>query len=148
MRLKDKPTHEEGHMKRFLVVPVMMLLGAAPAFAQSDVPAAAAAAPAAMTPELHQKLEAVRARFMPQVKPIAEDAFATRKALRDEVQKAQPDDGTLTRLEDRLASDRQQLESLRAQKQAELKRELTPQQYAQLMLRHGHFGHRMHGGER
>jgi membrane-bound lytic murein transglycosylase B len=126
-------------MKRLLVVPVMMLLGAAPAFAAPST---------AMSPELHQKLEASRARWKEQAKPIAQDAFAARKALRDELQKAQPDDATLTQLADRLASDRQQLQSLRAEKQAELKRELTPQEYATLMLRRPHFGHRMHSDER
>ena len=129
-------------MKRFLI-PVMMVLGAAPAFAQS-----AGTGGGALTPELQQKVEAVRAQFQGQMKPLVQDAFAARRALRDELQKAQPDDGALTQLENRLASDRQQLQSLRAQKQAELKRQLTPQEYAQVMLRRPHFGRRMHGPQR
>jgi Spy/CpxP family protein refolding chaperone len=124
-------------MKRYLI-PVMMLLGAAPAFAQTN---------AAVTPETQQKIEAVRAKFRGQGKPIFEDMRATRTALQTEMQKAQPDDGKLVQLEDRLSSDRQQLQSLHAQKQAALKSQLSPKEYAQLMLSRKHFGRR-HGGNR
>jgi Spy/CpxP family protein refolding chaperone len=126
-------------MKRYLI-PVMLLLGAAPAFAQG--------AGANLPPDVQQKIDASRAQFRAQMKPIFEDVRATRQSLRDELQKAQPDDGKLVQLEDRLASDRQQMQALHAQKQAELKRELTPSQYAKLMLSRPRFGRRMHGGGR
>ena len=122
-------------MKRYLI-PVMLLLGAAPAFAQTN---------ASVTPETKQKIEAVRASVRPQMKPLFEDARAARQALRDELAKAQPDDGTLTQLEDRLASDHQQMQALRMQSQAQLKRELSPRELAQLMLSRPRFGRHMHG---
>ncbi len=125
-------------MKRYLI-PVMLLLGAAPAFAQTH---------AALAPDAQQKVEATRARFRDQMKPLWQDARATRQSLRAEVQKAQPDDSTLVQLENKLASDRQQMQALHARQQTELKSELTPAQYAQLMLRHPRFGRRMHGGAR
>ena len=129
-------------MKRF-VIPVMLMLGAAaPAFAQSSQPNAQ------LDPDLRAKVMAVSSRFRDQAKPVWQDARATRESLKAELQKAQPDDATLTQLEDRLASDRQQMQALHAQNQAELKKELTPKQYAQLMLRHRRFGRGFHGGAR
>ena len=128
-------------MKRF-VIPVMLMLGAAaPAFAQPQPNAQ-------LDPDLRAKVEVVSARFRDQAKPIWQDARATRESLKAEVAKAQPDDATLVQLENRLASDRQQMQALHAQKQAELKKELTPKQYAQLMLRHPRFGRRFHGDGR
>ena len=128
-------------MKRY-VIPVMLLLGAAaPAFAQGN-------GNQAVDPDLRAKVQAVRAQFRDQAKPLWQDARATRESLRAELAKAQPDDATLTQLEDRLASDRQQMMAIRVQGQAELKKELSPKQYAELMLRHRHFGRRFHGGER
>lgn len=126
-------------MKRFLI-PMMLLLGAAPAFAQST----ATTAPAATTPA-QQQIEATRARFKTQMQPLRQDAMATRKALRAELQKSAPDNATLQQLTDKLASDRQQLQALRVQKMAELKDELSPQQYAKLVLSHPRFGRHMNG---
>jgi len=123
-------------MKRYLV-PIMMLLGAAPAFAQTNN--------AAVTPETQQKIQAARAQFREQGKPIFQDMRATRQALQDEMQKATPDDGKLTQLEDRMSSDRQQLQSLHQQQQQALKSQLSPKEYAQLMLSHKHFGRRHFG---
>ena len=124
-------------MKRYLL-PVMLLIGAAaPAFAQTNV---------AVTPETQQKIEAARAQFRGEGKPIFEDMRATRQALAAEMQKAQPDDGKLVQLENQLASDRQQMQALHAKQQAALKSQLSPKEYAQLMLSRKHFGRRHHGG--
>ncbi|HEX8951975.1 MAG TPA: hypothetical protein VF945_09025 [Polyangia bacterium] len=129
-------------MKRYLI-PVMLLVGAAaPAFAQPNDNNSS------LDPDLRAKVEVVSARFRDQAKPLWQDARATRESLKTELQKAQPDDGTLVRLEDRLASDRQQMQALHAQQQAELKKELSPRQYAQLVLSRPRFGRRMHGGGR
>lgn len=126
-------------MKRYLV-PVMLLLGAAPAFAQSNA--------SSVTPETRQKIEAVRASVRPQMKPLWQDMKATRQSLQAELGKAQPDDGTLTQLENRLMSDRQQMQALRAQSQAELQKQLSPRERAELILSHKGFGRRMHGRHR
>jgi Spy/CpxP family protein refolding chaperone len=90
---------------------------------------------------------AVGAKYRDQAKPIWQDARATRQSLQAELGKAQPDDATLTQLEDRLASDRQQMMAIHQQRNAELKKELTPKQYAELMLRRPRFGRHMHRGE-
>ena len=83
------------------------------------------------------------------MKPIWQDARDAHQALRTELAKATPDEGALSKLEDRLSSDRQQMMSLQQQKQAELRKELSPTQYAKLMQsRMGRFGRHMHGGKR
>ncbi len=128
-------------MKRY-ILPLMLLVGAAtPALAQPQ-------AGAHLDPDLRAKVQVVSQRFRDQAKPLWQDARATRESLKSELAKAQPDDATLVQLEDRLASDRQQMQALHAQKQAELKKELTPKQYAQLMLARPRFGRRFHGGGR
>lgn len=142
-----------------LMIPVMLLLGAAPAFAQGN-PAATEQAKQEMIDArvdgLGAKLGLDAAgltqfrgtleKFAGQLKPLRQDSFAARRALRDELQKAQPDDGTVSQLTDRLARNRQQMQSLQAQKMAELRHQLTPEQYAKLMLARGHFfGRHMHG---
>ncbi|MGZ3427584.1 MAG: Spy/CpxP family protein refolding chaperone [Polyangia bacterium] len=145
-------------MKRF-VLPVMLLLGAAPAFAQSaptttdqarqemiDARVDSLGARLGLDAAGLASFRATVERFGSQSKPLRQDLFATRGALRDELAKAQPDDGKLAQLTDRLASDRQQMQSLEAQKLAELRHQLTPQQYAKLMLARGRFfGRHMHG---
>ncbi len=127
-------------MKRF-VIPVMLMLGAAaPAFAHPNNGSAS------LDPDLRAKVQSVSAKFRDQAKPIWQDARATRESLKSELAKPQPDDATLVQLENRLASDRQQMQALHAQKQAELKKELSPREYAQLMLSRPRFGRHMHGG--
>jgi Spy/CpxP family protein refolding chaperone len=137
----------------------MLLLGAAPAFAQPDP----TATQQAKQERVDARIDSLGARlglddaslgrfrdtverFASQLKPLRQDLFATRQTLRDEMQKAQPDDGKVTQLTDRLASDRQQMQSLQVQKMAELRRELSPEQYAKLVLAHQRFGRHMHGG--
>ncbi|MCU1282129.1 MAG: hypothetical protein JWM53_5675 [bacterium] len=127
-------------MKRMLLT-AMLMLGAAPAFAQPST-----GTTATISPELRQKLQATRSRYKDQMKPLWQDARAARQALGAEMQKAQPDDGALTQLEDRLAGDRQKMQALHASQQAELRKQLTPRELAQLMLSHKGFGRHMHGG--
>jgi Spy/CpxP family protein refolding chaperone len=131
-------------MKRF-VVPMLLLLGAAPAFASPSQPGQGLQN-LGLTPDAQQAVMNTRTRFKDQMKPVWQDARAAHEALRAELQKAQPNDATLSSLEDRLASDRQQMVSLQQQKQAELRKELTPTQYAKLMqVRARFFGRHMHG---
>ncbi|MCU1277833.1 MAG: hypothetical protein JWM53_1379 [bacterium] len=147
-------------MKR-LLIPTMLLRGAAPAFAQTDPAAAqqvkqetidarvdAFGAKLGLDANALGRFRATVERYGSQLKPLRQDAFATRRTLRDEMGKAQPDDAKLAQLTDHLASDRQQMQSLQSQKMAELKRELTPQQYAKLMMSRPRFGRHGHGGGR
>jgi Spy/CpxP family protein refolding chaperone len=146
-----------------LLIPVMLLLGAAPAFAQTTDPAATQQAKQEM---IGARLDAMGARlgldaagmtqfratverFASQTKPLRQDLFATRRSLKDELAKPQPNPATVTQLTDRLSTDRQQMQTLQTQKMAELRRELTPEQYAKLVMARGHFfgrhGHGHHG---
>jgi Spy/CpxP family protein refolding chaperone len=130
-------------MKRFLV-PVMLLLGAAPAFA----------APGqgqnlqnlGLTPDAQAQVQATRTKYRDQLNPLFQDMKATHQSMRTELQKSSPDDATLSQLTDKLQSDRQQMMSIRQQQNAELRKELTPTQYAKLMMaRARFFGRHMHG---
>jgi hypothetical protein len=131
-------------MKR-LLVPVMLLLGAVPAFA-SPSSHEQNLQKLGLSADSVAQVQATQTRFRDQMKPIWQDARAAHEAMRSELAKAAPDEGTLSKLEDRLASDRQQMQSLQTQKQAELRKELSPSQYAKLMqARARFFGRHMHG---
>lgn len=126
-------------MKRYLLSAMLLIGAATPAFANESV--------GKLPPELQQKVQATHARFKDQMKPLWQDARAARQALKDEMAKPQPSDATLSQLEDRLASDRDKMQALHQQAQSELRRQLSPQELAQLMLARGErFGHRMHHG--
>jgi Spy/CpxP family protein refolding chaperone len=84
--------------------------------------------------------------------PLRKTMWESRRALKDELASAKPDNARIAQLTDELAGTRSQMQSIHAQRQAELKSELTPQQYAQLLVsRHGRGMHRhgrgMRGGE-
>lgn len=131
-------------MKR-LLVPVMLLLGAVPAFA-SPSSHAQALQNLGLSADAQAQVQATQTRFRDQMKPIWQDARDAHQALNAELAKATPNDAALSKLEDRLSSDRQQMMSLQQQKQAELRKELTPTQYAKLMqARMSRFGRHMHG---
>ena len=134
-------------MKRFLVVPVMLLLGAAPAFASPGQGQGQNLQNLGLSADAQAQVQATRAKYRDQLKPLFQDMRTTHQSLRAEMQKATPDDATLSQLEDRLTSDRQQMMTIRGQQQAELRKELTPSQYAKLMMaRARFFGRHGHGG--
>jgi Spy/CpxP family protein refolding chaperone len=128
-------------MKRYLLSAMLMLGAAAPAFAQ----------PATLSPEIRDTVKDTHARFKGEMKPLWQDARDARAALKSEIQKAQPNEAELARLEDRIGDDRSKMQSLRAEMNKELRSKLGPKQYAELMLaRQERFGRRMHrlrGGE-
>ena len=94
------------------------------------------------------KLEATFARYGAEMRPVRQDLRQTRQALRAELAGAK-DATRLSSLTAQLASDRQKLEALRAAKMSELQQELTPQQYAQLIVsrREGRRFHHEHEHE-
>jgi hypothetical protein len=57
------------------------------------------------------------------------------QALQQELAAAQPDPNRLTQLSNQLTSGRQQVEAIETQRLAELQQELTPAQFAKLLLR-------------
>lgn len=128
-------------MKR-LLLSSFLLLGATTAMAQ----------PAQLAPELQQKLRDVRQRHAGQAKPVRQDLRAAYRALRDELARPQASDATLRQLEDQVAADQQKLRELHAQVDSELRAQLTPREYAQVMMvrgarhAHGRPGRRGHAG--
>jgi hypothetical protein len=94
------------------------------------------------------KLEATFARHREQAKPVWQEMKQTRAALEAELGGAK-DATKISSLTAQLSSDRQKLEALREAQMSELKGQLTPAQYAQLILsRHEgrRFHHRHHRG--
>jgi Spy/CpxP family protein refolding chaperone len=80
-------------------------------------------------------------KYRSQMKPVFEDLKTTRQSLKTELSGSK-DATRLTQLTQQLSSDRQKLASLQQAKQTELQGELTPQQFAQLVVsRHGRGGH-------
>jgi Spy/CpxP family protein refolding chaperone len=91
------------------------------------------------------QLRATFEKYRSQIAPLAENARETRRALREELARPQPDGSRLSQLTDQLTSDRRQLGALFAQRTDELRGQLPPQSYAKLVLRegrHGRFGGR------
>ncbi len=141
-------------MKRTLLIALFGILGAAPAFAQpaTGAPVDHDGERGARGERLVDKLgldaaaaAKVRATFdkyRGELEPLRSDARKTRQALAAEVASAQPDAAKLTSLTDELGSDRQQMMSLAQERAAELKSELTPVQYAKLVLAQHRFGRR------
>ena len=128
-------------MKRMLLSAMLLLGAAAPALAHEG-------ALSKLPPDVQQKVKATHERFKPELQPVFGDMRSARQALRAEMGKATPDAATLSQLEDRLAADRQKMMAVRDEVQKELRSELTPQEYAQLMLsRHERFGRRFHERE-
>jgi Spy/CpxP family protein refolding chaperone len=90
------------------------------------------------------KLEATFARYGAQMRPLWQDAHQTREALRAELAGAK-DATRIATLTTQLKNDRAQLQALRTAKMNELQQELTPAQYAQLIVSR-HEGRRFHHG--
>jgi hypothetical protein len=87
-------------------------------------------------------VEATFVRYRSQMKPVWQDMRATRQSLKAELAGGK-DAGKLSALTAQLTSDRGKLAALQQAKMGELQSELSPAQYAQLVVsRHGRrFGH-------
>jgi|SRR5581483_6449740 len=138
------------------ILSMMLLLAGAPAFAQeapADQPAGEARFDRHME-RLSEKLGldkteqvAVRAtmeKFRAQLRPLREQAFKARHSLREELASKSPDEQKVSQLTDKLASARQQMRAIEAQRMQELRGELTPSQFAKLQLHQRRFGRRFH----
>lgn len=150
-----------------LILPVMMLLAGAPAFAQSTTAATNGAPTAAqrqqfaaqmqanlasklsLTPDESSRLQATFTKYRSQMQPVHQQMRTVAQQIEQELAKPAPDQGRLTQLTDQLVQARQQLRTIEDARTAELKGQLTPQQFAQLALmklrhhgRGGHYGHR------
>ena len=154
---------------RKIVLPLMMLLASAPAFAQgvgadgagaNTDPAARAARHQQLAGKrlesMSQKLgldaagsaalKATFTKYQTQLSPLRQDSWQTRQALKQELANPQPNQGRIAQLTEQLQTNRQKMASIVSQRQADLKQQLTPEQYAKLVMgRHG-FGRHGHGG--
>jgi Spy/CpxP family protein refolding chaperone len=74
------------------------------------------------------------AKYRAQLAPLRQDALQTRRALRGALAAPQPDDRRVAQLTDQLASDRRQMRDVESQRMSDLKEQLTPTQYARLVL--------------
>ncbi len=155
---------------RKMMIPLMALLASAPAFAQTTTTTGTtdASQQQAARAERHQqfaekRLEKMSAklgldaagtaalrqtftRYQAQLAPLRKDSWQTRQALQQELANPQPDRSRLSQLTDQLTRNRQKMAAIVAQRQADLKQQLTPEQYAKLVVSHHGFGRRGHGG--
>ena len=134
-------------MKRTMLLMFLSLLGAAPlAMAHEGHEGQRMdrlSSKLGLDAEAKAKVEQTFERYRSQMQPLREDARSTREALKAELASARPDEARISTLTAQLQNDRRQLMTVGQQRSAELKTELTPSQYAKLMLaRHHHFGRR------
>jgi hypothetical protein len=143
----------------------MLLLGA-PAFAQtSDAVDRQAQVHMAVEAEMSQlvaklgldsagaaALKQTFAKYRAQMQPVRQDLWQSVKAMRQELASAKPDTARLSQLEDQVAGDRQKMQAIETARAAELRQQLTPVQYAQLIVSRRAFGrelrHRLRGEHR
>jgi Spy/CpxP family protein refolding chaperone len=151
-----------------IALPILMLLAGAPAFAQTQ------AAPATSTTDSRaqqrqqfvdqeiaqlttklglsadgaNQLKQTFAKYQGQLQPLRQSTWQTAKALKQELTAAKPDSSKLGQLSDQLIANRQQMQSIEQQRTAELKSQLTPQQFAQLLVSRHQMGREMHHHQR
>jgi Spy/CpxP family protein refolding chaperone len=135
----------------WMMIALMLTMGA-PAFARNfaEKKVEHLASKLALDAASADKLRALMVKHHEQVAPLRKEAWETRSALKAELANAKPDQRRVLQLTDQLTRGRQQMMTLRTQHMAELKAQLTPEQYAQLLLsRGGHHGRRhKHDGAR
>jgi hypothetical protein len=142
---------------------VMMLLMSAPALAHSGPRSGTDQAGAftedrielrlsraGVDPSALASLRPTLAQYAAQLAPLRQNAWQTRRALKEALANPQPDSAILTRLTDQLSSDREQMRQITAQEMAQVRRELAPEQYARLLVTGGweHRGHDRRGDRR
>jgi hypothetical protein len=135
----------------------MMLLVSAPALAHSG-PRSGADQPGALgeerlelrlsragvDPSALAGLRPTLVQYAAQLAPLRQNAWQTRRALKEALANPQPDGAVITRLTDQLSSDREQMQQIRAQEMQQVRRELTPDQYARLLVSGGGWSRRGH----
>ena len=148
-----------------IALPILMLLAGAPAFAQTQ---AAPTAPAAssdraqqhqqfvdqeltqltsklgLTGDAANQLKQTFAKYQTQLQPLRQSQWQTMKSLRTELAASAPDASKLSQLSDQLIANRQQMQTIEQQRTQELKTQLTPQQFAQLIMSRHQMGREMH----
>jgi len=99
--------------------------------------------------EAAARLDATFQKFRAQAQPVRQDAHQTARALREELRMGRADEAKVTQLTAQLAADRQKLRAIHTARLAEVQKDLTPVQYAKLLMlhhsRHNHQGRRQQG---
>lgn len=152
-----------------IALPILMLLAGAPAFAQTQATTAADSSStdsstaraqqrqafvdqeiAQLTTKLGlsadeaNQLKQTFAKYRAQLQPLRQTQWQTAKALRAELANAQPNASKLSQLDDQLIANRQQMQSIEQQRTSELKTQLTPEQFSQLLMSRHEMGREMH----
>jgi Spy/CpxP family protein refolding chaperone len=124
----------------------MLLLAGAPAFAQTgsgpsaqrqqimDNELSQLASKLGLDPAGTARFRQTLAKYQAQLGPLHREQWQARKALKDELAAPQPNAARLTQLTDELTNNRQTMQTIEAQRSAELRQQLTPQQFAQLVV--------------
>jgi Spy/CpxP family protein refolding chaperone len=139
-----------------MMIPLMLLLGGAPALAQPVANARIEArhemgekrlermtARLGLDAESAARVRATFEKYRAELAPVRQTLWTTRTALKAELAAPQPDSAKLSQLTDQLASARSDMQAIHARKIAELKSELTPRQFAELVV--ARQGRGMHG---
>lgn len=146
-------------MYKLMMLPLLGILTAGTAMAQTSAPVTQPAATqtqaqngAGHLDRLAAKLgldaqgeatlKATFQRYGQQMKPVRQDMKQTAQALKAELA-GNKDATIISSLTTQLSADRAKMQSIRAAKMSELQNELTPAQYAQLIVSH-HEGRRFH----
>jgi hypothetical protein len=89
-------------------------------------------------------------KYAQELAPLKQNAWQTRRALNEALSNPQPDEAAITRLTEQLSTDREQMRQLRAQEMDLVRRQLTPEQYARLLVTSGwaHSGRGRRGDQR
>jgi Spy/CpxP family protein refolding chaperone len=148
-----------------MMVPLMLLLTGSPALAESTPPTGA---PAAGEPTAAEKKQIIdnemrqmasklglsssettqfmqtQQKYYSQMEPLWQDAKQAEQSLKAELAKPQPDPKRLSQLSDQMTGDHQKLGALQTQRMADLKHQLTPEQYAKLLVSRREMGREIH----
>ena len=125
-------------MKRTMILSVLGLLAAVPAFAGEG---GKLAEKLGLDDASRAKVQQTFEKFRAQMAPVRKDAQEIRRELSAELANAQPNDGKVSALLVKLRTDRQQMMTIREARATELQKELTPTQLAKLMMARGHRHH-------
>jgi Heavy-metal resistance len=151
-----------------LMIPLFTLMMAGTAVAQTNPGAAAPAATsrAAIRQEVRSQemdalvarlgldasaaanLRTTFARYGAQVAPLRKDARVTRHALKEELKSGSPDQGRVSSLTAQLMNDRAQLRTIQSARLEAVKAQLTPTQFAQLIVSRREMGRQFRGDMR
>lgn len=139
-------------MKRILI-PLMTVLAGAPVFAHEGARVSPEARQQIFDEELTKltgdlgldaqgtaKVRATFDKYRGEMAPVRKQTWDAQRALRQELSTPQPNEQRVTQLTDQLIAGRQQLRAIEVERTQALRQQLTPSQFAKLMLERHRFG--------